>query len=272
MTNKLKTLLNTFGLNFQDWYEFTRYIIKKEKERGTWNPEILGTWVDTLSIFYALESCKSVVGENNTCRFSKRALSKKDLNTLLWHLNHNRAVRYRRGSKSKINYVKEVGDELSESEARRKLSEFMVDFSISNYPIPLTYKDENNVDDLNLMNEIFKFQLIAESELHTKVNDIYRDCLKLTQISADYKIMLFRTGKETLAKNRKKAFERLLTNSLKEEDNAEWLFIGLPSFVEWELKFRERKKLPVIIFTFKGPKPDDGKVKLDNKSEMWKWN
>ncbi|MFI4848411.1 MAG: hypothetical protein ACIAZJ_04900 [Gimesia chilikensis] len=148
----------------------------------------------------------------------------------------------------------------------------MVDFSISNYPIPLTYNDKNNARDSSQINEIFKFQLIAESELHSKTDYIYRDCLKLTQISANYKIMLFRTGKETLAKNRKNAFERLLINSLKEDDNAEWLFIGLPSYAEWEFKYKERKKLPVIIFTFKGPRPDDGKIILDDKSEVWKWN
>ncbi|MFI4852586.1 MAG: hypothetical protein ACIAZJ_26035 [Gimesia chilikensis] len=101
MTEDLEKILNTFRLKFQQWYEFTKLFIQSHEKRGV--------WIDTLSIFYALEKCKPIIGKDNYCRFSNRSLREKDLKTLHERLKSKRELILKTENKQKIKYVEKAG-------------------------------------------------------------------------------------------------------------------------------------------------------------------
>lgn len=213
-------------------------------------------WIEKLAIFFALEDCQEVLHRNPShrpiyCRFSMTdsSDSEEDKKKLREMLKKAREVRLK---------------ERLKKTAARTLQEFMLDFSLSKYSIPQALGTAADV----LAECRFEMLLIAESEMHEAAKEVFYDLLKLTCVPARLKVMLFKARPDGACKEGLLAgIETVLRNARRQDDSAEWTFLGIPGYREWISSWEEPDGLPHSLHAL-----NRQNGKLENKTDWWSWN
>ena len=215
MSELLDSICSTFTKRLHWWVgEIQDYGAKPKKQ----------DWIEKLLVFFALEDCQSLLTNEAKrpkvwCRFSmgssKRKAKNKD-RKLLQDL-----IKTARADHLKKDFAKEAVD---------KLSEFLVDLSISSHK--LEHADGSNTDEPFPDDEKFRLLLVAESEMGSKA-EVLRDFLKLTCIECPIKVMVYKAVEQGEREAMKDAFLNVIANARREQDGAEWLLVGIPGYKQW---------------------------------------
>lgn len=180
-------------------------------------------WIEKCVVFFALEDCQDLMqphaeGAPIICRFSMNQYKKSqaEKNRLLKILKNVRADHL------KHDFAKRAVD---------KLSEFLVDFSLSTYSL---LQALGSAADAPINDGHFELLVIAESEMDDDVEKVLYDLLKLTCVPAGLKVMVFKARPD--GNERKEVLDRIQTvlrNACRQDDKADWIFVGIPGYKEW---------------------------------------
>jgi hypothetical protein len=213
------------------------------------------TRIGKLLIFYSLENCREFFEtperKRAFCRFSI-GQPKKEFEALVQKMEEKLRGR---------NFLKK---------GVKNLSEYLVDFSFSNLTIDQALGHEEMPPGRE--NEKFELLMAAESEGDKDDKGILKDFMKLIDVKAPVKVMIFQAREGKLRDALRDKFkEVLLRHSKYHRDKSvesQWLFIGTPGYRDWMNQWKNPGGLPkqIEILDVAGNEPA-----FVNKSDWWSW-
>jgi hypothetical protein len=207
--------------------------------------------MEALLILCALEDCQPLFQPQGNpkpiCRFSMGQETEDTKSEFQQVLVNDRAGRLMQ------RYAKK---------AVSKLSESLVDFSLSNYSLAQAAGRKGKLP----AGERFELLMIAESEMGTK-DDVLEDFLKLTCVYARFKAIVYKAPKQKASRKvLVEGFERIIQVARKAEDKSEWLFLGIPAYLEWIETWENPSDLTTQVL-YLGPEQHN----LVSHDEWWVW-
>ncbi len=211
-------------------------------------------WLRSYLVFCALESCRDLLGQDIDavyCRFSLRKRGPHSQQQLDQAISNLRIYNP---------HVPGHPDQLVEH---------LVDFSISTGSLRHGRGEDPLPDGVK-----YRSLLAAESELSYSVPDILEDCLKLVDVSAGLRILLFRSNARAGAiAVRKQKIEALFNanQSSTLHTDAQWLFLAIPLFEDWKRENGHVASLHHQVYTLRriaenGP---EERYSLHAEEEWW---
>lgn len=213
-------------------------------------------WIGKLLIFFSLENCREYfeteIVKPAYCRFSlgmpKDEVLKKIREMEL--LNRGR------------NFLKK---------GEKRLSEYLVDFSFSNLTIEQALGTKPMPE--GRQKEKFELLMACESESSPTDTEVMKDFMKLIDVKAPIKMMIFQAREGNRRKNLMDKLGKVLQRHSKyERDKAaesQWLFIGNPGYKDWMEQIDSPNALPRQIHILDTTKAKPDFVPCD---ELWSWD
>jgi hypothetical protein len=211
-------------------------------------------WLKTYLAFCALESVRNLLGtpaQQVYCRFSLGDRGPKDMKELDDFISLKRL------------YNPNVQGRPT------TLMEHVVDFSASQASL-LQAQGLQALDG----GVRYKMLLAAESELVPDLKNVLEDCLKLVDVTAPLKVLLYPSNRQEAAKNRRKnAIQQLFNNC--ESDSllvgTQWLFLAIPLFQDWVREDGDIQGLCRYVYTLEPAPAGQEGIRYVVQPRQW-WN
>jgi len=207
-------------------------------------------WLQKAVIFYALEKCRNLLAHDNVPvwgRFSMGEMPKSEAKAKL-----RRLMDRTRGFHSL-------------KSGQTKLSEYLVDFSFSDYKITELIGSEP-------MPPGGKFQLLlaAESEMDEKEVKVLEDFIKLIDVKSAYKVLVSRARVGDEKTSLINALQGILSRHSRYEPKLEphWLFVGIPALSDWMDNWDHPTVLAHHVHILD---PSAASPSLTPRDDLWVW-
>lgn len=185
--------------------------------------DVVSLRVDKLAIFRGLRDCRDILAHRFDCQ-------------------HHVFCRYSLNVDNQ-----QLGEMLLSDEGYWGMIEYLVDFSFSCLPIPVVIGQRDNPP----IPEGFQYEMLlaVESEMGT-IHEVSRDFLKLLDVRARAKLLIFRARTSNFRKKEiETALETVMANHANPPNDDEVLMIGIPSYKQFREAANANQQAPYQLYT-----------------------